>query len=68
MANVKIKALRSFGGVDADREGKLVSMSAGDIREVSKVFADDVIGAGHAVEVKKKKAKVKHGTGNDSDS
>jgi hypothetical protein len=62
MANVKIKALVIFGGHDAGRDGKLVSMSEGDVQEVSKEFADDVIKAGHA-EIAKK-AKVKHGAGN----
>ena len=60
----KIKALCSFGGNDAGRNGKLVSMSEGDVQEVSKEFADDVIKAGHAEVAKNKKAKVKHGAGN----
>ena len=68
MANVKIQALCSFGGHDAGRNGKLVSMGKDDVQEVSKDFAKDVIEAGHAIEYKKKKAKVKHGIGNDSDS
>jgi hypothetical protein len=52
---VKIKALQSFGGADAGRGGKLVSMAKDDIKEVSKEFAQDVINAGHAIEVKKGK-------------
>ena len=65
---VKIKALHSFGGMDVGRNGKIVSMGEGDVQEVSKEFADDVVKAGHAVLAKKKKAKVKHGSSDDSDS
>jgi hypothetical protein len=68
MANVKIQALVSFGGHDAGRDGKLVAMGKGDVQEVSKDFAKEVIRAGHAIEYKKKKAKVKHGASNDSNS
>jgi len=67
MASMKIQALVSFGGHDAGNNGKLVSMSEGEIKEVSKDFAKDVIQAGHAIEYKKK-AKVKHGASNNSDS
>ena len=67
MANIKIQALCSFGGHDAGRDGKLVAMGKGDVQEVSKDFAKDVIQAGHAIEYKKK-AKVKHGSGNNSNS
>ena len=48
MANVKIKALCSFGGHDAGRDGKLVSMGKDDVQEVSKDFAKEVIRAGQA--------------------
>jgi|TARA_R110000744_G_scaffold181169_1_gene300262 hypothetical protein len=67
MANVKIQALCTFGGHDAGRDGKLVSMGKDDVQEVSKDFAKDVIQAGHAIEYKKK-AKVKHGASHNSDS
>ena len=59
----KIKALTSFGGPDAGRKGKLVSMREGDVQEVSDEFAKEVIQAGQAVEAKKKKVKVSDGTG-----
>ena len=59
----KIKALVTFGGLDAGRNGKLVSMQEGDVREVSDEFAKEVIRAGQAVEAKKKKGKVAHGSG-----
>jgi len=68
MANVKIQALCSFGGHDAGRNGKLVAMGKGDVQEVSKDFAKEVIRAGHAIEYKKKKAKVKHGASHNGDS
>jgi hypothetical protein len=68
MANIKIQALVCFGGHDKDRQGKLVSMSEGDVQDVSKSFAKDVIEAGHAIEYKKKKRKVKHGASNDGNS
>ena len=44
----EIEALCSFGGHDAGRDGKLVIMSKGDVQEVSKDFAKEVIQAGHA--------------------
>ena len=60
-----IKALTSFGGHDAGRNGKLVSMQKGTVQEVSDEFAADVVRAGHAALAKepKKKAKAAHGAG-----
>ena len=53
-----IKALTSFGGPDAGRKGKLVSMQEGAVQEVSDEFAEEVIRAGQAKAVDgKKKAK-----------
>ena len=51
----KIKALTSFGGPDAGRKGKLVSMREGDVQEVSDEFATEVIRAGQAQAVGEKK-------------
>ena len=61
-----IKALTSFGGPDAGRKGKLVSMRKGEVQEVSDEFAKDVVKAGHAELAKKPKpkAKVLSGSGN----
>lgn len=42
---MKIKALKSFVGV--------VTMTAGEIKDVQTVYANDLIHAGYAVEVKK---------------
>ena len=50
-----IKALTSFGGPDAGRKGKLVSMREGDVQEVSDEFAKEVIRAGQAQAVDEKK-------------
>ena len=59
-----IKALTSFGGHDAGRNGKLVSMQKGAVQEVSDEFAKEVIRAGHAALASKpKKTKVAHGAG-----
>jgi len=63
-----IKALRHFAGADPGRNGKVVSMSIDDIKEVSKEFADDVIKAGHAIEVAKKKKKKVKDSGSDNNS
>ena len=53
-----IKALTTFGGHDAGRNGKLVSMQEGTVQEVSDEFAKDVIQAGHA-EIDKSKPKAR---------
>ena len=58
-----IKALVDFGGQDAGRSRKLVIMAAGDEQEVSDEFAKEVVQAGQAELVTKKKAKVKDGSG-----
>lgn len=42
---MKIKALKSFVGV--------VTMATGEIKDVQTVYANDLIHAGYAVEVKK---------------
>jgi len=65
---IMIKALRHFAGADPGRNGKIVSMAIDDIKEVSKEFADDVIKAGHAVEVAKKKKKKVKDSGSDDNS
>ncbi len=65
---IMIKALRHFAGADPGRNGKVVSMAIDDIKEVSKEFADDVIKAGHAVEVAKKKKKKVKDSGSDDNS
>ena len=65
---ITIKALRHFAGADPGRNGKIVSMAIDDIKEVSKEFADDVIKAGHAVEVAKKKKKKVKDSGSDDNS
>ena len=60
-----IEALTTFGGHDAGRNGKLVSMQKGTVQEVSDEFAADVVRAGHAALASKpkKKVKVTHGAG-----
>ena len=50
-----IKALTSFGGPDAGRKNKLVSMRKGDVQDVSDEFAKEVIRAGQAQAVDSKK-------------
>ena len=56
-----IKALTSFGGPDAGRKGKVVSMREGDVQEVSDEFAKDVIRAGHAEIAPKENSKAVSG-------
>jgi hypothetical protein len=52
-----IKALTSFGGYDAGRNGKLVIMQEGEVREVSDEFAKEVVRVGQAELGKKEKSK-----------
>ena len=61
-----IKALTSFGGYDAGRKGRLVSMQEGAVQEVSDEFAKEVIRAGQAqaVDTKKKPKAASGGTSN----
>lgn len=61
-----IKALTSFGGPDAGRKGKVVSMREGDVQDVSDEFAKEVIRAGQAqaVDTKKKPKAASGGTSN----
>jgi len=63
-----IKALTTFGGHDAGRNGKLVSMQKGAVQEVSDECAKEVIRAGHAqaADSKKKAKAVSGGASNES--
>jgi len=63
-----IKALTTFGGHDAGRNGKLVSMQKGAVQEVSDEFAKEVIRAGQAqaADSKKKAKAVSGGASNES--